>query len=377
MKIPFVDLGAQHRELETELRAAVQRVFQRSAFILGPEVDRFEAEFASYLNATSCVAVSSGTAALHLALHALGIGPGAEVITVPNTFIATAEAISAVGARPVFVDVDPIAYTMDPTLVERAITARTRAILPVHLYGQPADLGPLMAIARRHNLTIIEDACQAHGAEYKGRKAGTLGTAGCFSFYPSKNLGGCGEGGAVVTSDAELAERIRLLRNHGSISKYEHRFPGYNFRMEGLQGAFLAVKLKYLDKWNERRRMLAKHYDQLLAGSAVVTPTEMAYAKHVYHLYVIQAENREALRQHLAEQGIETGLHYPIPLHLQEAYRSLGYRRGDFPVAERLAERALSLPMYPDLTFEAVEHVASPILESLPCPMTEVSKTTL
>ena len=377
MKIPFVDLGAQHRQLETELQAAVQRVFQRSSFILGPEVERFEAEFASYLNATSCVAVSSGTAALHLVLHALGIGPGDEVITVPNTFIATAEAISAVGARPVFVDVDPIAYTMDPTLVERAITARTRAILPVHLYGQPADLDPLMAIARRHNLTIIEDACQAHGAEYKGRKAGTLGTAGCFSFYPSKNLGGCGEGGAVVTSDAELAERIRLLRNHGSISKYEHRFPGYNFRMEGLQGAFLAVKLKYLDKWNERRRMLAKHYDQLLAGSAVVTPTEMPYAKHVYHLYVIQAENREALRQHLAEQGIETGLHYPIPLHLQEAYRSLGYRRGDFPVAERLAERALSLPMYPDLTFEAVEHVASPILESLPCPMTEVSKTTL
>jgi dTDP-4-amino-4,6-dideoxygalactose transaminase len=377
VKIPLVDLGAQHRQLETELQAAVQRVFQRSSFVSGPEVERFEAEFASYLNATSCVAVSSGTAALHLVLHALEIGPGDEVITVPNTFIATAEAISAVGARTVFVDVDPIAYTMDPTQVERAITVRTRAILPVHLYGQPADLDPLTAIARRYKLTIIEDACQAHGAEYKGRKAGTLGAAGCFSFYPSKNLGACGEGGAVVTSDPDLAERIRLLRNHGSVSKYEHCFPGYNFRMEGLQGAFLAVKLKYLDEWNERRRMLAQHYDRLFSGSGVVTPTEMPYAKHVYHLYVIQAENREALRRRLAEQDIETGLHYPIPLHLQEAYRSLGYRRGDFPVSERLAERALSLPMYPDLTFEAVEHVASPILEFLPCPMTEVSKTTL
>jgi dTDP-4-amino-4,6-dideoxygalactose transaminase len=377
VKVPFVDLGAQHRQLETGLQAAVQRVFQRSSFILGPEIERFEAEFASYLNATSCVAVSSGTAGLHLVLHALDIGPGDEVITVPNTFIATAEAISAVGARPVFVDVDPIAYTMDPTQVERAITARTRAILPVHLYGQPADLDPLMAIARRHNLTIIEDACQAHGAEYKGRKADTLGTAGCFSFYPSKNLGACGEGGAVVTSDAKLAERIRLLRNHGSVSKYEHRFPGYNFRMDELHGAVLAVKLHHLDEWNHRRRMLAEHYNRLLAGSAVIAPAEMPYARHVYHLYVIQADDRETLRRQLAEQDIETGLHYPIPLHLQEAYRSLGYRRGDFPVAERLAERALSLPMYPDLTFEAVEHVASPILESLPCPMTEVSKTTL
>lgn len=377
MKIPLVDLGAQHRQLETELQAAVQRVFQRSSFVSGPEVERFEAEFASYLNATSCVAVSSGTTALHLVLHALGIGPGDEVITVPNTFIATAEAISAVGAKPVFVDVNPVSYTMDPARAERAITAKTRAFLPVHLYGQPADMDALLEIAHGRSLAVLEDACQAHGAEYKGRKAGTLGAAGCFSFYPSKNLGACGEGGAVVTSDPDLAERIRLLRNHGSVSKYEHRFPGYNFRMEELQGAFLAVKLKYLDEWNERRRMLAQHYDRLFSGSGVVTPTEMPYAKHVYHLYVIQAENREALRRRLTEQDIETGLHYPIPLHLQEAYRSLGYRRGDFPVSERLAERALSLPMYPDLTFEAVEHVASPILEFLPCPMTEVSKTTL
>ena len=376
MKIPFVDLGAQHRQLESELQAGVQRVFQRSSFILGPEVERFEAEFASYLNAKSCIAVSSGTAALHLALQALGIGPGDEVITVPHTFVATAEAISAVGARPVFVDVDPIAYTMDPSLVERAITARTRAILPVHLYGQPADLDPLTAISRRYNLAVVEDACQAHGAEYKGRKAGALGTAGCFSFYPSKNLGACGEGGAVVTSDPELAGRVRLLRNHGSVSKYEHRFPGYNFRMEGLQGAVLASKLPHLDGWNRRRRVLAELYDGLLAGSAAVTPAEMAYARHVYHLYVIQVDDRETLRRQLAERDIETGLHYPIPLHLQEAYRWLGYHRGEFPVSERLAERALSLPMHPDLTFEAVEHVASAVLEFLPCPMTEVSKTT-
>jgi dTDP-4-amino-4,6-dideoxygalactose transaminase len=377
VKVPFVDLGAQHRQLETELQAAVQRVFQRSSFILGPEVERFEAEFASYLNTTSCVAVSSGTAALHLVLHALEIGPGDEVITVPNTFIATAEAISAVGAKPVFVDVNPVSYTMDPARAERAITAKTRALLPVHLYGQPADMDALLEIAHARNLAVLEDACQAHGAEYRGRKAGTLGTAGCFSFYPSKNLGACGEGGAVVTSDAKLAERIRLLRNHGSVSKYEHCFPGYNFRMDGLQGAVLAVKLQHLDEWNQRRRMVAEHYNRLLAGSAVIAPAEMPYARHVYHLYVIQADDRETLRRQLAEQGIETGLHYPIPLHLQEAYRSLGYRRGDFPVSERLAERALSLPMYPDLTFEAVEHVASPILESLPCPMTEVSKTTL
>jgi dTDP-4-amino-4,6-dideoxygalactose transaminase len=266
---------------------------------------------------------------------------------------------------------------MDPGLVERAITTRTRAILPVHLYGQPADLDPLMAIARRHDLPIVEDACQAHGAEYKGRKAGALGTAGCFSFYPSKNLGACGEGGAVVTSDPELAERVRLLRNHGSASKYEHRFPGYNFRMEGLQGAVLAVKLPHLDEWNRRRRRLAELYNRLLAGSAVVTPAEMPYARHVYHLYVIQADDRETLRRQLAERHIETGLHYPIPLHLQQAYRALGYQRGCFPVSERLAERALSLPMYPDLTFEAAEHVASAVLECLPCPMTEASKTTL
>ena len=372
MRIPLVDLGAQHGPLAPELQSAVQRVFQRSSFILGPEVDHFESKFASYLNATNCVAVSSGTAALQLVLQALTIGPGDEVITVPFTFIATAEAITAVGATPVFVDIDPVAYTMDSEQVERAITAKTRAILPVHLYGQPAHLDPLLAIARRHDLALIEDACQAHGAEYKGQKVGALGRAGCFSFYPSKNLGACGEGGAIVTNDPELAERVRLLRNHGSVSKYEHRFPGYNFRMEGLQGAFLAVKLPHLDEWNERRRKAAQHYDRLFSATqpGIIAPNEMSYAKHVYHLYVIQADARDALRQQLAERGVETGLHYPIPLHLQEAYRSLGYGRGDFPVAEQLADRALSLPMYPDISLEAVEVVASALLECLPCPTT-------
>jgi len=381
MRVPFVDLAAQHRRIEPELHQAFERVLERSSFILGSEVERFEAAFSSYLGTAECVAVSSGTAALQLALEALDIGAGDEVITVPYTFIATVEAITTLGARPVFVDVDPASYTMDPAHVQRAITERTRALLPVHLYGQPADMDSLLELARRYKLALVEDACQAHGAEYKGRKAGSLGTASCFSFYPGKNLGALGEGGAVVTNDPQLAERVRLLRNHGSVSKYEHRLRGYNFRMEGLQGAFLAVKLPHLDEWNERRRKLAQRYDQLFSGfpipgrevASVVIPTEMPYARHVYHLYVIQADNREALRRELAAQGIETGLHYPIPLHLQEACRSLGYHKGDFPVCERLAQRVLSLPMHPDLADEALEYVASAVLESLRCQMTGVS----
>jgi dTDP-4-amino-4,6-dideoxygalactose transaminase len=363
MKVPFVDLGAQHREMEAELREAFDRVLRNSSFIMGTEVGQFETAFASYLNATSCVAVNSGTAALHLVLQALGIGPGDQVITVPNTFIATAEAISAVGAQPVFVDVDPISYTMDPQQVERAITPHSRAILPVHLYGQTADLDPLLDIAARHNLPLIEDACQAHGSEYKGRKVGTLGVAGCFSFYPSKNLGCCGEGGAIATNDPDLAQRVRLLRNHGSVSKYEHSIPAYNFRMEGLQGAFLAAKLKHLDEWNERRRAIAELYDSLLENAGVVVPVEMPYSRHVYHLYVIQTEERDSLRQKLADNDVEAGVHYPIPLHLQEAYRSLGYRAGDFPVCERLTQRILSLPIYPELPTEAVSRVVGSLQE--------------
>ena len=364
MKVKFVDLHAMHAPLMDDFRQVFERVLENSSFILGSEVDRFEEAFARYLGANDCIAVSNGTVALELALLALGVRPGDEVITVPNTFIATAEAISAVGAHPVFVDVDPVSYTMDPNLVEAAITPRTRVLLPVHLYGQAADMDPLLESAARHGLKVLEDACQAHGAEYKGKKAGTLGAAGCFSFYPGKNLGALGEGGAVVTSDPALAARMRMLRDHGSVKKYEHALPGYNFRLEGLQGGFLAVKLPHLDGWNDRRRRAARHYDNLLSGDGIVTPLEMPYAHHVYHLYVIQAEDREQLRRNLHAAGVETGLHYPGPLHLQEAYRSLGYKKGDFPVCEYLAERILSLPMFPDITREQVEYVISVIKES-------------
>jgi dTDP-4-amino-4,6-dideoxygalactose transaminase len=374
MNVPFVDLKAHHRPIEAELAEAIARVLRNSAFVQGPEVKRFEDAFAAYLGSAHCVAVNSGTSALHLALLALGIGPGDEVITVPHTFIATAEAISAVGARPVFVDVDPVTYTMDPALVESAITPLTRALLPVHLYGNPAEMDSLLSIARRHNLALVEDACQAHGASYKGRKAGTLGNAGCFSFYPSKNLGSCGEGGAMVTNDAELAGKVRMLRDHGSVRKYEHSFPGYNFRMEGFQGAVLATKLKYLDTWNDQRRALAQRYEEKLGSSPFVLPTETAGARHVYHLYVIQSEDRETLKQQLAERGIESGLHYPIPLHLQEAYKPLGYGVGDFPVSELLASRILSLPMFPELSSEAVDYVGNALIDCSHKPVEETAK---
>ena len=369
--VPFVDLRKQHEHIEAELCEGFQRVLRESSFVLGKEVAAFEEAFASYLGTSHVIAVNSGTAALQLALLALDIGSGDEVITVPNTFIATAEAISAVGGRPVFVDVDPVSHTMDPAAVERAITARTKALLPVHLYGQPADLDSLLLVAQKHNIFVIEDACQAHGAEYRAKKTGTLGIAGCFSFYPSKNLGCLGEGGAVVTNDASLAKRVRMLRDHGSVRKYEHSFTGYNFRLEGLQGAMLSVKLKYLDVWNDRRRAYAKRYNDLFDGSPIEIPREMPYARHVYHLYVVQIHNRDALRQQLAIRGVESGLHYPIPLHLQVAYSHLGYQRGDFPVCEHAAQRILSLPMYPELTNEQVKFVVSAVLESLQCPAME------
>ena len=364
MKVKFVDLHAMHAPLMDEFRQVFERVLENSSFILGAEVSRFEEAFAKYVGAEHCIAVTNGTVALELALLAMGVGPGDEVITVPNTFIATAEAVSAVGARPVFVDVDPVSYNMDPTLVERAITPRTRVLLPVHLYGQTADMDSLLEIAARHGLKVLEDACQAHGAEYNGKKAGSMGAAGCFSFYPGKNLGALGEGGAVVTSDSELAARMKLLRDHGSLRKYEHSVAGYNFRLEGLQGGFLAVKLPHLDTWNDRRRLAARLYENLLGGNGIITPVEMPYAHHVFHLYVIQADDREQLRKDLNAAGVETGLHYPGPLHLQEAYKSLGYNKGDFPVCERLADRILSLPMFPDISREQVEYVASVIKES-------------
>ena len=365
MKVPFLELKEQHRRLGPELRGAIDRVLESGWFALGPEVEAFEKSFAGYLGSPEFVAVSSGTAALHLALLALGIGPGDEVITVPYTFIATVEAITAVGARPVLVDIDPESYTIDPRKAEAALTPKIRAIIPVHLCGQPADMQSLEAMAQPRGIAVIEDACQAHGAEYRGRKAGALGTLGCFSFYPSKNLGSCGEGGGVATNDAQLAEKVRMLRNHGSLGKYGHELPGYNCRMESLQGAVLSTKLRHLDQWNLARREHARRYDERLSGTGLKTPAEMPYARHNYHLYMIQAEDRDMLRDALAARDIETGLHYPVPVHLERAYRDLGYRAGDFPVSEHLAAHCLSLPIYPELSPEAVDYVASSIREIL------------
>ena len=373
MNVPFVDLSAIHKPLAAEFDAVFRRVLDRSTFVLGPEVQEFEAAFAAYLGVGDCVTTNNGTTALHLVLAALGIGPGDEVITVANTFIATAEAISAVGAKPVFVDVDPVSYNMDPVQAEKAITPRTRALLPVHLYGQCADLDALADIARRRNLHLVEDACQAHGSEYKGRKAGTIGVAGCFSFYPGKNLGALGEGGAVSTNDAALAQKMRMLRDHGSLRKYEHAVPGYNFRLEGMQGGFLRVKLPHLDGWNGQRREVAALYSSRLKGSGIVAPTEVPYGKHIYHLYVVQVDNRDAVQKDLGANGVATGLHYPVPLHLQEAYKDLGYREGDFPVSEKLAKRILSLPIYPGLSTNAAEYVVSKLMECAQCRMAAVA----
>ncbi len=363
MKVPFVDLKLLHSEVEEELHEVFARVLADSSFVLGPEVLQFEQEFAAYCGTAHSIAVNTGTAALHLVLASLGVGPGDEVITVPHTFIATAEAISACGATPIFVDIDPVSYCMDPGLIEAVITPKTRAIIPVHIYGQMADMDAILEVANRHGIPVIEDACQAHGAEYKGRRAGSLGIAGCFSFYPGKNLGACGEGGAVTTDDAELAQKVRMWRDHGSRKKYEHQFAGHNMRMEGIQGGILSVKLKHLDRWNNQRRAAAAEYSRLLDGNAIALPVEMDYGRHVYHLYVIQSDDREALKKQFADAGIESGLHYPIPLHLQEAYRHLGYSVGDFPVAERIKDRILSLPMYPGLQIAAIEHIAAELQE--------------
>jgi dTDP-4-amino-4,6-dideoxygalactose transaminase len=365
--IPFVDLKAQYQSIKSEIEAAVARVLQNSSFILGPEVERFERNFAQYIGTRFCVAVNSGTAALHLALMAGGIGDGNEVIVPSNSFIATAESVSVVSATPVFVDAEEAAYTIAVSEIETRVTERTRAIMPVHLYGQPADLDPIFEIARRHGLLVIEDAAQAHGAEYKGRRVGALGDAGCFSFYPSKNLGAYGEGGAVVTNDEDFATRVRLLRDHGSSRRYYHDLIGYNFRMEGIQGAILNVKLHHLDEWNALRRAHAATYNKLLDGAGLVRPSEMPYAHHVYHAYVIQSAARDELYRRLTANGIQAGIHYPIPIHLQPAYAPLGYKKGDLPITERLCERVLSLPMFPELTraqIETIAAIAAPLTES-------------
>ena len=363
MRVPFVDLKLLHSDLTHELQEAFARVLSNSSFVLGPEVEAFERDFAAYCGVDHCIAVNTGTAALHLVLAALDVGPGDEVITVPHTFIATAEAITAVGAKPVFVDVDPISFCMDATQIEARITNKTRAIIPVHLYGQTADMDAIREVAARHGLPVIEDACQAHGAEYKGSKAGSLALAGCFSFYPGKNLGACGEGGAVTTNDGVLAKKIRMWRDHGSSKKYEHEFAAHNMRMEGIQGAVLAIKLRHLDRWNNLRRETARQYALALEDTQLEVPQEMKYGRHVYHLFVVQSEDRDGLREQLTSAGIESGLHYPVPLHLQRAYRHLGYTQGDFPITERLKDRILSLPIYPGISSEAVQYVAAELQE--------------
>ena len=359
--IPFVDLGAQYHGIKEEIDAAVARVLESSQFVLGEEVAAFEGAFANYCTARNAVAVNSGTSALHLALLAAGIGPGDQVITVPFTFVATVAAICYAGARPVFVDVEPRSCTMDVNQIEKAITGRTRAILPVHLYGQPADMQPIVEIAARHGLVTIEDACQAHGAEYEGRRIGSIGDLACFSFYPSKNLGACGEGGMVVTNNPDYARTIRMLRDWGQEGRYNHVLKGYNYRMEGIQGAILRVKLRHLEAWTEERRLHAAQYDRLLLNSVVQIPAVIPHSRHVYHVYSVRAPRREALQQALAKEGIQTGIHYPVPVHLQKAYADLGYTPGDFPVSERLASEVLSLPMFPELASSDIDRVAEAV----------------
>jgi len=364
MNIPLVDLQAQYRSIKPEIDAAIQNVIDTSQFILGKAVHDFEEAFAKAHGVKHCIAVGSGTDALHVALWAAGIKEGDEVITVPFTFIATVEAISLLGAKPVFVDIDPKTYTMDPSKVERAITPRTKAILPVHLYGQPAAMDELSEIARRHKLILIEDAAQAHLAKYHGKYVGQFGALTCFSFYPGKNLGAYGEAGAVITDDESLAAKMRKLRDHGQSEKYKHEMWGHNYRMDGFQGAVLGVKLKYLPRWTQRRRQIAGLYRKLLNGVGdLVLPFEAPNVEHVYHLFSVRTKRRSDLQKYLAGKGIATGLHYPIPLHMQPAYLHLGYHKGDFPVSEAVAGDCLSLPVFADLTDEQVGFVADCVKE--------------
>lgn len=366
--IPLVDLQAQYAQVRPEVDAAMQSVLDSAAFIMGPQVADFERAFAQFCRVEHCVGVGSGTAALELTLRALNVGPGDEVITVAHTFIATAEAISAVGATPVFVDIDPITYCMDPAAMLAAISARTQAVIPVHIYGHPANMPEINRIAAAHGLAVIEDAAQAHGATWAETPAGALGDAACFSFYPGKNLGAYGDAGALVTHDAALAERVRLLRNHGRRSKYEHEIQGFGHRLDTLQAAVLLAKLQRLPQWTAARRRLAAAYTQGLGAAAstascVTLPQVAIQADPAWHLYVILAEARDELGAHLHAQGIQSGVHYPIPLHLQPAYRELGYARGALPVTERVADTCLSLPLYPEMTHEQQQRVIRAVVD--------------
>ncbi len=365
MKIPMVDLRAQHEAIRDEMEAAVRGVFQSGHFILGPNVEALEREVADYCSVKHAVSCASGTDALHLALRAAGIGPGDEVVTTAFTFIATAGAISYTGARPVFADIDPATFNIDPQHVERSISARTRAILPVHLYGQPADLAPLAALCRRHGLKLIEDCAQSFGAEYGGRKSGAYGHIGCFSFYPSKNLAACGDAGMLVTDDDTLARRVRMYRDHGRTDgTYRHAVVGYNSRLDELQAALLRVKLRQVDTYNRRRRENAARYNRLLGTGRVVTPAEDGKGMHVYHQYTIQSDRRDAIRTALTQAGIASAVYYPLPLHRQEVYAA-DNAGVSLPITERAAGRVLSLPMYPELAEDQIADIARIVLESL------------
>jgi dTDP-4-amino-4,6-dideoxygalactose transaminase len=372
-KVPFLDLKAHHARIRDEVMVAMGEVIDANAFAGGPFVARFEEAYARFCDTRFCVGVANGTDSLWLSLLACGIGAGDEVITVPMTFMATAEAITYAGAKPVFVDIEARTFTMDTSRIEAAITPRTKAIIPVHLFGQCADLDPILAIARQHGLVVIEDAAQAQGALYKGRRAGSLALAGSFSFYPGKNLGAWGEAGAITTGDAALRERLAMFREHGQKKKYYHDVVGWNSRMDGLQAAVLGVKLKYLDDANAARRRIAARYQELLAGtSGLMLPAEAEYARHIYHVYAVRVARRDQIIQQLADRGIGTGIHYPVPVHLQNAYAGLGHRRGDFPVSEACADSFLSLPMYPELTDTQVQTVANELKACLAAPAMSV-----
>lgn len=358
MSIPLLDLKAQYSSIKDEIEPAVLDVLRSGQYILGPKVEEFEKAVANYCGAGYAVGVANGTDALVLTLGAMGIGPGDEVITSPFTFFATAESISRLGATPVFVDIDPQTYNLATDKIEARITSKTKAIIPVHIFGQPAEMDAVNDIAAGHGIKVIEDACQAIGADYRGRKVGSLGDAACFSFFPSKNLGGAGDGGIVVTGDKDLADRIRLLRQHGSPKKYYHSLIGYNSRLDALQAAILSVKLKYIDNWNNARREKAKYYNKLFKDTDIITPKELGHVKHVYHLYIIRVPNRVDVEHALKENGIGCGVYYPVPLHLQDVYKDLGYREWDLPVSEAASHETLAIPLYPELREEDMEKIA-------------------
>jgi len=361
VQIPYIDLNAQYQSIKSEIDSAIEDVINKSSFILGSAVSEFETGFAGYCAVGHCVGVNNGTNALLLALKALDIGPGDEVITAANTFIATVAAIAHSGARPVLVDVDPLFRNIDPVLLKMALSQKTKAIIPVHLYGQTADMDPILTLAEKYDVAVLEDTAQAHGATYKNRRAGSLGMMAAFSFYPAKNLGAFGDAGAITTNNANLAENVRMLRDHGSQQKYHHDMLGYNARMSGIQGAVLSVKLKYLDQWNEARRKIAGWYNEMLQNTPIVLPLSNPEYGHVFHVYVIETDQRDALQKYLSDHQIPTIIHYPIPVHLQPAFGYLDYRKGDFPITEKLSDEILSLPIYPEMRQEQVEFVCEKV----------------